>query len=178
MNAVQPITCCKGVPGVAAHDVADALLSHMLVTEYYDGAISGFVQCPVCRSVYHFVTLDWTPSHLVRVIALSLLPADSMTRLVSFFSEAPPRGQWIPKILQRATDQDLDRIEAFLSEITAKAEPPSLVLAWNVITTEILAARKISALTPDHFISLFDLDARAARERADWFGDLGVARDS
>ncbi len=127
-------------------DVAVAIIERMLITDYYDGAITGFVQCPVCSATYHFVTLDWSESHLNRVIALSLLPADSLMRIVSFFSEEPATGKWIPQLLQRASDEDLDRIEAFLSEITRRAEPPSILLAWNIATDEVLAARNVGCI--------------------------------
>jgi hypothetical protein len=177
MKTAPPITCCKDIPGIVAHDVADSLLSHVLVTDYYDGATSGFLQCPVCGSVYHFFTLDWSRNHWVRVIALALLPPDSMTKLEAFFSEAPSRSPWIPTKLKRASDQELDSIERFLSEITAQAEPPSILLAWNVSTNEILSARKITPLSQGDLMSLFDLDDSAAQRRVDWFAELGVARD-
>jgi hypothetical protein len=177
MKTAPPITCCQAIPDVASHEVSDALLTKLLVAEYYDGAAGGFLQCPVCGSVYQFITLDWSDNHLVRVIALSLLPPDSMTRLEAFFSEAPTRSPWIPKMLLGAKDQDLDRIEPFLAEVTAQAEPPSIILAWNLSTNEVISARRISALSRDHFVSLFDLDAPAPPRRVDWFAELGLTRD-
>jgi hypothetical protein len=178
MNAIQPIIPCNAVPQGAWNNVAGTTIEHMLVTGYYDGATGGFVQCSAISPIYHFVTLYWSQSHTIRVIALSLVPADSWAKLTSFFSEKPQGGQWIPKILQRPSDEDLDRIERFLSEIVARAEPPSVVLAWNISTNEILAARQVGPISPDHLVNMFDLDdVRTARDTYDWFADLGVARD-
>jgi hypothetical protein len=177
MTTAPPITCCQEIPGSAAHDVAGSLLSHVFVTEYYDGATGGLLQCPVCGSVYHFITLDWSRNHWVRVIALARLPPDSMTRIEAFFSEVPSRSPWIPTRLRRASDQDLDSIERFLSEITARAEPPGILLAWDVSTNRVLAARKIDTPSADHAAGMFDPDAPADRRRVDWFAELGVSRD-
>jgi len=176
MISAQPNRCCKAIPGVASHAVDEALIGQMLITEYYDGATSGFIQCSGCLSVYHFVTLDWSQNQVVRVIALSLVPSDSMARLVSFFAEAPPRSPWIPEALRRGSDQDLDRMEAFLSGIVPQAQPPNIVMAWNVLTNEILSARRVGSLPADHFVSLFDLQTTPVRTRYDWFEDLGVDR--
>jgi hypothetical protein len=177
MNPDRPITCCKAIPGAASQDVAGSMIEQALITEYYDGAISGFIQCSSYSSLFSFVTLDWSQSHWVRVIALSRLPPDSLTRLLSFFAEVPASAQWIPKVLQRPSDQELDRIEAFVTEITASAEPPSIVMAWNVRTNEILSARNVGPMSPDHFVSLFAFDAPAPPKQYDWFADLAVARD-
>jgi hypothetical protein len=176
MTKLQAITCCQAIPPLASPEVADTLLENMLITEYYDGASAGFVQCPVCASVYHFITLDWSQNRFVRVVALSLVPADSMARLQSFFAEAPPRSRWIPKLLQRASEQDLDRVEAFLSEILARAESPSIVLAWNVATGQVHSARNVSGLSSDQVISLFDLDRPVTQRQYDWFRELGHIR--
>jgi len=179
MSAIQPINTCNAVPEGAWNDAAGTTIEHILVTDYYDGARGGFMQCSAGSPLYHFITLDWSQSHSVRVIALSLVPVDSMAELISFFSENPARGQWIPKILQRASEEELDRIESFLSEIVARAEPPSVVLAWNSWPNEILAARQVGPLSPDHFVNMFDLDdVRTARDKYDWFAELRVARDT
>ena len=111
MSAIQPIISCTAVPDVAYRDFVGTRIEYMLITEWYDGATSGFIQCSAVSPIYHFVTLDWSQSHAIRIIALSVVPSDSMTRLISFFPETPPRGQWMPKILQRASEQDLDRID-------------------------------------------------------------------
>jgi hypothetical protein len=177
MSTLQPITCCKAIPGVASHHVAESMIDHMLVTDYYDGPTHGFLQCSGCSSVFHFITLDWSHDHSVRVIALSLLPADSMARLECFFGDVPSRKQWIPTALVRASDSYLDRLETFLSEITRQAERPSIVMAWNVSTNEILAARKVGPLSPDHYVSMFDPDTPEAGARHDWFADLGLKRE-
>jgi len=176
MSTLHQIICCKAIPREISHEVANPIIEQMLITEYYDGPISGFLQCSACESVYHFVTLDWSQSHFVRVIALSLVPADSMARILSFFAEVPAKPQWTPQILQRATEQDLGRIEAFLSEILAGAEPPSIVMAWNILTNEILSARTVGTLSSDHFVSMFDMDTQTPHEAHDWFAHLGVAR--
>ena len=73
--------------------------------------------------------------------------------------------------------QDLDRIEAFVSEIVRRADGPSIVMAWNISTNESVAARKAGALSPDHFANMFDFDTTTVSKRYDWFEDLGVARD-
>ena len=176
MNAQKPITCCKNIPSIASRDVANSIIEHMLITEYYDGPLSGFIQCPTCLSVYHFVTLDWGQSHFTRVIGLSSVPSDSMARLTSFFSEVPSRSQWIPELLRKARDRDLDRIEAFLSEILTQAEPPSIVIAWTISSNRLLAARKVSNPAPGQCISISDLPISEMRNTYDWFGDLGLAR--
>jgi hypothetical protein len=154
------------------------MIERMIITDYYNGAIGGFVRCPVCSAVYHFVTLDWSESHLNRVIALSLLPADSMTRIVSFFSEEPAAGKWIPQRMQRASDEDLDQINAFLSDMTQRAEPPSILLVWNIKTDEVLAARNVGCIAPEDSVSMFDFDAPAGRKDHDWFAELDVPRQS
>ena len=87
------------------------------------------------------------------------------------------QGQWIPKLLQRASDQDLDRIESFVFEITKEAKPPSIVIAWDVSTNTILSARHVDGLSPGHFTSMLDFRLDMDRNRYDWFTDLGIQRD-
>jgi hypothetical protein len=177
MTSARPITCCKAIPGVAAHEVAGSLVGDMCVTGYYDGPTEGILQCPACGSVYHFKTLAWSRNHFIRVISLSPLPPDSMTKIVSFFAERPTGSPWIPRALAHATDQDLDRIEPFLVGILAEAGPPSIVLAWDIVTNEVLAARQVGVLPPEHWFGPLDLDVGSAGKEFDWFADLGVPQD-
>jgi hypothetical protein len=178
MQTDRQLTCCVSAHDATSHDVAAAMVRRMLITEYYDGAVAGFLQCPACSAVYRFVTLDWSQNRFVRVIALSLLPADSMTRMVSFFAEVPPPGKWVPRMLQRPSDEDLDRIDAFLAEIVARAEPPSIVLAWNIDTDEVLAVRPAPPRSPEDYLSLFDFETPRTGEQHDWFAELGLNPDA
>lgn len=176
MSAVQAVVCCQALPAVASHEIDDSLIRRMLVTDYYDGAIGGFLQCPVCLSVYHFITLDWSDNHFVRVIALSLVPADSMAKLASFFGEVPGNAPLIPQRMRRPSEEELDHIEAFFAAITRDAQPPSIVVAWDVSSSKVLAARKVSNPSPVSFRDLLGCDEPNPGPRYDWFKDLGVTR--
>lgn len=169
MRTIHPIACCEVI--------SDAILKQMLITDYYDGPLGGFIQCPTCSAVYYFRTLDWSRSHLVRIIVLSLLPTDSMEKLLSFFEETPPKSQWIPKRVQRANDRDLDQIEAFIAGIVAQAKPPSIAIAWNIASNEVISGCPVSHFAPDQWIGIFDADTGESWKQYDWFRELGIERD-
>lgn len=177
MNATQPVSCCGAISGAPSHDLECKLFDRVLVTEYCDGPTNGFVQCPTCGSTYHFITLDWSDSHWVRVLALSRVPDDSIARLQALFAEtAPGRGQWVPTALKRATEADLERIEAFLSQITAQEQPAAFVTAWNVRTNEVSALVPVGEMPSNLICSMFATGERSSGSRLDWFVRLGVER--
>jgi hypothetical protein len=103
-NEPSMIACCQEVPHAPELMAASTLLERMLVTGYYNGPLSGFLQCPTCGSTFYFFTIDWSRDKFTRVIALRPLPGEAMQRLVNFFSESPQWPQWIPRKMQRPSD--------------------------------------------------------------------------
>lgn len=93
-----------------------------------------------------------------------------------FFGE-PEGKKWVPPILRRASDEDLDRIEPFVSSITSHAGEPVAVLAWNVLTSRVWAARRVDETVTDYVVALLN---RQAGEKLpfDWFEYLGLSRES
>lgn len=172
MTTSKRITCCQSISDLASTAVDDSLIEHMIVLDYYDGPIGGFLRCPACGKEYHFLTLDWNGEQAIRIIALAEVPANTFEQLACFFGESPNRKKWIPKLLSRASEQDLDRIEPFVAGLAALAAAPSIVLAWNVYTTEIVATRRVA---PDVVPSIIPIFERGG-SRFDWFAYLGLTR--
>jgi len=171
---MQQIQCCRLIPDAPSGCGADQFLNHMLVTEYYDGPISGFLRCETCSSVYFFTTVAWSRSSFVRVIALASVPEDSWPRLISFFGQTPSGRHWIPTMLSRPSEEELDQIEAFLGSITSEAGATTLLLAWDITLSSVLAVRRVNGLPTPSDLNLLAPRWSGAKSAADWFADLGM----
>jgi hypothetical protein len=68
----------------------------------------------------------------------------------------------------------LDRIEPFVASLASQAEEPSIVLAWNVFTNHVLAARCPDSSVADYLTALLNTPQK---ERQDWFAYLNVPRN-
>ena len=169
------IECCRLVSDSPSIHGVGQMLDHMLVTDYFDGPIAGFLRCDACSSVHFFTTIAWSRNSFVRVIALATVPEDSWFKLISFFGEIPSGQCWIPPILSRPTEQELDRIEAFLKSITAQAGVTTLILAWDITSTKVLAARKVEGLSPPSDLNMFSNNRLATKSAGNWFANLGLA---
>lgn len=167
------VTCCQEIPEGAGAAIATSLLAEIAVLDYYNGPMGGFVRCSACGCEHSFRTLDWDDEQGVRVVSLAQVPRGTFASLAEFFRESPARERWIPQQLSRATDEDLGRIEPFVAGLVALADAPSSVVAWDVYSSDVLAARRIDASVCREVVGLFD---RA--EPFDWFAYLGLARDA
>ena len=131
-------------------------------------------RCEACCSIYFFTTVAWSRQHAIRIIALAPVSKDSWPRLITFFEEEPSGQQWIPTMLKRPTDQELDRIEGFLKSVTSEAGATIFLLAWDIKAHKALGARKVNGLPTPSALNMFDPSWIGTKSAADWFAEFGM----
>jgi hypothetical protein len=165
--------CCRPSSTTVPVAVTDDLFSQMVVLDYYDGPASGFLQCGICGSEYHFYMLDWDPAQIVRIFALAPVPPSSLERLFGLLKAIPDRRVWIPPVFSCATEEQLSELyDSGIQSIIDRAATPTVVIAWSVKTENTLAVRGVDTSAASHLISWFDRQPYA--DLFDWFGYLGL----
>lgn len=163
--------CCRTIPVDA---VVSSPFNRLVVFQIYDGPTQGVALCDICETPYRFMMLDWNKAHIVRVFALSELPADSLGRILSYFSEAPRWPVWLPSGLRMPTSQALDRFDKEIQPILDMASPASFVSAWSRDLRAGLAAKRIER---SHLGEVQDWFSVAnPNDIYDWFAFLGLAK--
>ena len=169
------VQCCESAPTNAAIRVSDEPFSQMVVLDYYDGPASGFIQCKACGAEYHFYLVDWDQLHNVRIFALAPLPEGSFERLFGVLGAIPDRPVWIPPLLSRASEEQLDELYANgLQEIIDQAATATLVIAWSARTERTLAMRGVDSSIAPKFVPLFEYEALS--DAFDWFHYVQLVR--
>ena len=145
--------CCKADHEGSAAPTASPF-SRALVTDYYDGAKEGVVECGRCHTVYAFRMLAWDDSQNVRVYSLADL--DSSFETVA--EELLGRPAWgatftiVPPFLSSA---DSDRLRL------TSAPPSRLVASEDILST---------------IIANIPYDQVYLRHPPDWFALLSLSR--
>jgi hypothetical protein len=161
MSEIGP--CCRDLPGGPS---SSSPFSRMVELDYYDGPVSGALQCRVCLATYRFEMLDWDDKQEVRIFSLAPLPQDAFAQVVREDAEFP-KGSLPPEWDREAAYQKLKRL---LDE----AGPVELVIAWRRSDGKVLTARRVGEAERGDIRS--GAPWEADRPSRDWFGFLGLAR--
>ena len=86
----ESAVCCRQLITATP---TQAPFTRVLVFDYYDGALSGVMQCAFCERSYRFDFLDWGEGQDIRVMSLGRLPGgtlETLTRTIGEASESAP----------------------------------------------------------------------------------------
>jgi len=171
-------SCCKTTPTTIPAVVSDDPFSQILVLDYCDGEIGGFLKCRVCDSEYNLFMLDWDDAHLVRIVALAPIADGSFQRLFTIFNARPDqRRVWTPPVWSRASEERLEELyESGIQDVIDHAATPTIVIAWSIKTERTLAMRKVDPSAVPPLVSWFD--QQPPPSHFDWFGYLRLPRSS
>jgi hypothetical protein len=148
----------------AGHDVDPASLTLTLL-DYYDGAVSGMMECKQCGKTYAFEMLDWDRRHKVRIFSVAPLSVEDAQCFVQ------KSGQW--EASPRPADFDLDAAYAELKRILDNASSIELIVAWHNHTDTVVAVREVAAGSQFHIQPWFE----GGPGPQDWFEYLGISRE-
>jgi hypothetical protein len=147
----------------------------MVVLDFYDGPISGFLQCKVCGAAYHFYMLDWDDLHVVRIFALAPVAEASLQRLFTLLNATPDRHVWIPPVFTRASEETIsDLYDRGIQDMIDRAATPTMVIAWSIRAEKTLAIRGVDSAAVPHLSAWFDRQPHPVV--FDWFGYLRIAK--
>ncbi len=172
----QPLTCCK--EAVASHPAIPSkdLFSTMIVIDYYDGPIAGFLVCKLCQSHYYYYMLDWNADHSVRIFALAPVTATLFPKLYTLFQGHPTSLIWIPPVLaHRPSEEQIDELYASgLQEAIDSAGVVELVVGWSIVESKPISIRRVTTSLTQHLRSWFDLETLS--DLFDWFSFLSIGK--
>lgn len=168
-------TCCKSVSAAAPIAVVDDPFSPMIVLDYYDGPVGGFLKCRTCGAAYHFHMLDWDAARLTRIFALTPISEATYQRVLAVLGAHADRHVWIPPVLSRASEEAIEGLyQAGIQKVVDDAGKPSVAVAWSVRAEKTLTTRGIDPSAAEHLAAWFD--RQPERVDFDWSHYLNVAR--
>lgn len=147
------VVCCQQL---ITGSPTNAPFTRILVFDYYDGALSGVMQCGFCKQTYRFDFLDWGDGQDIRVMSLGRLPKgtlETLARTIGEASECTPHWPvWVAP-WQFPSETLKAQTETTVTEMLARAEPPEMVIATDPWIAQVFAAR---GLPPERIAAVDD----------------------
>lgn len=112
------------------------VFGRVLVLDWEDGPVSGFIECGNCKNTYEFRTVAHDDAYDRRVMALSPVPNSGLNKLIDVLARylEPRWPTWVP-IWAFPSAEAHDEVEAELSRFVKQVRP----IAWIVITKTLSA---------------------------------------
>lgn len=104
------MTECAHIEAAAA--VPWSPFSRMLITNYYDGPIEGFVECHTCGRLYAFRKLAWDEDQDLRIFGLAPLDDDYDTVCTLLGAQGDSKTAAIVPPLQGLPEKHAERLLA------------------------------------------------------------------
>ena len=139
----ESAVCCRQLITATP---TQAPFTRVLVFDYYDGALSGVMQCAFCERSYRFDFLDWGEGQDIRVMSLGRLPVGTLDKLARTLGEASEsRPEWPVWVApwQFPSATLAARTQTRVTELLAMAEPPDLVIATDAWVTRVFTAFRL-----------------------------------
>lgn len=152
------MTCCSHF---LSRSTAPSPFSAVLITDYYDGPVSGVAVCRECSQPYRFTLLARSGSDS-RVYSFAPLPTVVYHEIIEMLSkyEEPRWPRWFPSNTS-TTEDDMERaFEAVDAILQRNAGAPCLV---------IVSDDGLESITKAMSMSVEDV-----RDVVDWFEFLGI----
>jgi hypothetical protein len=167
---LQQNVCCQ-----QQQSAGPTAIAKMAVLGYYDGPISGILQCATCSTSYKFDMLDWDDDHDIRVFRLAALPANALEQLEKIVagSEKPHWPFWVLRWHWPKAEAKADG-ESSLQLLLDSAKPPTFVVAWHNRDRNIIACRRMPSQELSTVPDWFAIEDLAAAR--DWFAVVGLPR--
>jgi hypothetical protein len=135
-------------------------------TDYYDGPVMGIIKCPHCLRMFRFDMIDWSKNHDIRIFSLSVLASRYVTEYehkIELFAKNSS--------LQQSNSEEQYQL---LNNILDNAEPPSLIIVWDIANDLLLAMKGVNEEIRPYIHPL--LSNKLDDLSIDWFEYLHVPR--
>lgn len=169
------VPCCQDLASLTD---APCPFSRVIALGFYDGPISGVLECGSCHAIFRFEMLDLDEEQAVRVFRLARLPEGSLEACVAALADAePPHWPvWVPFAdpVHQHSEEARQKADRAVREILDKARPAELAVAWIGYCDRVLAAREMPLKELNEQAEWFSLDD--PNHIANWFERLGLAR--
>ena len=155
--------CCSKL---ATFPGAKSPFSKLVVLGYYDGPITGVLQCEVCGTAYRFELLDidpdWDEGLDVKIFILSQLPPKSFEKLIEVCENCFGIPRWPVWVLiwNVGSEAKRNKTAKKIQEIEHRVANGQIIVATLDLSKEIIVAKEMD------WFSLLGLSRRATKQQS------------